>query len=237
MSEFYGARDERESIATIHRALELGVTFLDTADMYGPLTNEELVGRAIARSPRRGRAGDEVRHRPRADDARLPRRQRQARVRPRRRAKARLERLGVDTIDLYYQHRVDPRRADRGDGRRDGRAGRGRARCASSGSPRRRRRRSAARTPSTRSRRCRPSTRSGAATRRTRCCRPCASSGSASSPTARSAAASSPGAIRALRRPRGGRLPPHHPALPGRELRAQPRPRRAGARDRRARRA
>src|SRR5690349_22367956 len=48
MSEYYGARDDRESIATIHRALDLGVTFLDTADMYGPFTNEELVGRAIA---------------------------------------------------------------------------------------------------------------------------------------------------------------------------------------------
>ena len=110
---------------------------------------------------------------------------------------ASLERLGVDHIDLYYQHRVDPDTRSR---RRSARwpSSCGRARCATSACRRRRPPRSAARTPSTRSRRCRPSTRSGRATRRTRCCRRCASSGSASSPTARSGAASCPARSRSL---------------------------------------
>jgi aryl-alcohol dehydrogenase-like predicted oxidoreductase len=107
MSEFYGTGDEAESIATIHRALELGVTLLDTADMYGPHTNEVLVGKAIAdrrdqvvlatkfglvRDPAnpnaRGVSGDPAYVRSACD--------------------ASLQRLGVDHIDLYYQHRVDP---------------------------------------------------------------------------------------------------------------------------------
>ena len=107
MSEFYGETDDAESIRTIHRALELGITFLDTADMYGNGRNEELVGRAIAgrrdvvflatkfgivRDPndptKRGISGkpDYVR----------------------RQCDASLKRLGTDHIDLYYQHRVDP---------------------------------------------------------------------------------------------------------------------------------
>lgn len=105
MSEFYGPGDEAESIATIHRALDLGINFLDTADMYGPFTNEMLVGRAIrdrraevflatkfgnVRTPEGGWAG--VNGRPEyvrqsCDDS--------------------LKRLGVEQIDLYYQHRVD----------------------------------------------------------------------------------------------------------------------------------
>ncbi len=108
MSEFYGAIDDRESIATIRRALDLGITLLDTADIYGSGANEELVGKAIAgrrdqvvlatkfgvvRDPAdptgRGIRGDAAYVRERCD--------------------ASLRRLGVDHIDLYYQHRADPR--------------------------------------------------------------------------------------------------------------------------------
>jgi aryl-alcohol dehydrogenase-like predicted oxidoreductase len=105
MSEFYGATDEDEGIATIHRALELGVTFLDTADMYGPFANERLVGRAIAGRRDevqlatkfgnvRGEGGERLGIRGDASYVREA-------------CDASLERLGVDTIDLYYQHRVD----------------------------------------------------------------------------------------------------------------------------------
>jgi aryl-alcohol dehydrogenase-like predicted oxidoreductase len=106
MSEFYGATDDAESIATIHRALDLGIDFLDTADMYGSGRNEELVGKAIARrreevvlatkfgnvrTPDGGFAGVNGQ----------PEYVRQA-------CEASLKRLGVEVIDLYYQHRVDP---------------------------------------------------------------------------------------------------------------------------------
>jgi aryl-alcohol dehydrogenase-like predicted oxidoreductase len=106
MSEFYGQGDDRESMATIHRALELGVNFLDTADMYGPYTNEELVGRAI-----RGRR-DEVIIATKFGIVRDPANPtvRGVSGRPdyvRRSCEGSLKRLGIDTIDLYYQHRVD----------------------------------------------------------------------------------------------------------------------------------
>ncbi|HUQ00233.1 MAG TPA: aldo/keto reductase [Aeromicrobium sp.] len=105
MSEFYGTADEAEAIATIHRALDLGVTFLDTADMYGPFTNEQLVGRAIAE--RR----DEVQLATKFGNERLPDGTRVGiNGRPeyvRSACDASLARLGVDVIDLYYQHRGD----------------------------------------------------------------------------------------------------------------------------------
>jgi aryl-alcohol dehydrogenase-like predicted oxidoreductase len=107
MSEFYGTADEAEALATIHHALELGVTFLDTADMYGPYTNEQLVGQAIA--DRR----DEVVLATKFGIVRDPEdpRRRGVNGRPdyvRRSCEGSLRRLGVDHIDLYYQHRVDP---------------------------------------------------------------------------------------------------------------------------------
>jgi aryl-alcohol dehydrogenase-like predicted oxidoreductase len=106
MSEFYGETDDEESTATIHRALELGVNFLDTADMYGPFTNEILVGRAIA-----GRR-DEVVLATKFGNARGENGERLGvRGDPEyvhAACNASLQRLGVETIDLYYQHRVDP---------------------------------------------------------------------------------------------------------------------------------
>lgn len=106
MSEFYGGRDEAEAVATIDRAIELGVTLLDTADMYGPFTNEVLVGKAIAdRRDKvvlatkfanvRGENGEYLGIRGDAEYVRQA-------------CDASLKRLGVDHIDLYYQHRVDP---------------------------------------------------------------------------------------------------------------------------------
>jgi aryl-alcohol dehydrogenase-like predicted oxidoreductase len=105
MSEFYGPGDEAESIATIHAALDAGLDLLDTADMYGPFTNEKLVGRAIA-----GRR-DEVVLATKFGNERNPDGSRVGfNGRPeyvRKAAEASLQRLGVDHIDLYYQHRVD----------------------------------------------------------------------------------------------------------------------------------
>ncbi len=105
MSEFYGRVDEGEALATISRALDLGITLLDTANMYGPFTNERLVGRAIAGrrdevvvatkfGTVRGPYGERLGIRGDAEYVRTS-------------CDASLERLGVEHIDLYYQHRVD----------------------------------------------------------------------------------------------------------------------------------
>ncbi|MGN6575136.1 MAG: aldo/keto reductase [Nocardioides sp.] len=105
MSEFYGTADESEAVATIHRALDLGVTFLDTADMYGPFTNEKLVGTAI-RDRRDGVVLATKFGNQRAEDgSRIGVNGRPEYVRSA--CDASLGRLGVDHIDLYYQHRVD----------------------------------------------------------------------------------------------------------------------------------
>ncbi|WP_298215142.1 aldo/keto reductase [Acidocella sp.] len=106
MSEFYGAGDEAESIATIHRALDLGVTFLDTADMYGVGRNEELVGRAIKGKWDGIVLATKFGNMRGADGAFLGVNGRPEYVRAA--CEASLRRLGVETIDLYYQHRVDP---------------------------------------------------------------------------------------------------------------------------------
>ena len=105
MSEFYGTADESEAIATIHRALELGVTFLDTADMYGPFTNEKLVGRAIAGRRDEVTLATKFGNERREDGSWIGINGKPEYVHAA--CDASLKRLGVDHIDLYYQHRVD----------------------------------------------------------------------------------------------------------------------------------
>ncbi len=106
MSAFYGAHDDTESLATLHRALDLGVTLFDTADMYGPYTNEVLLSQVLAERRDDIVLATKFAIRLRKDGSRsidgTPEYVRQA-------CDASLQRLGIDTIDLYYQHRVDPR--------------------------------------------------------------------------------------------------------------------------------
>src|SRR4051794_26113756 len=106
MSEFYGTGNQAEAERTISRALDLGVTFLDTADMYGPFTNEQLVGRAIAGRRDEVVLATKFGNERAADGRRLGVNGRPEYVH--RAVDASLQRLGVDVIDLYYQHRVDP---------------------------------------------------------------------------------------------------------------------------------
>ncbi len=105
MSEFYGTPDEDESIATIHRSIELGVTFIDTADMYGPFTNEKLVGKAISDRRDQVTLATKFGNERSEDGTRLGVNGRPDYVR--KSCNESLQRLGVDHIDLYYQHRVD----------------------------------------------------------------------------------------------------------------------------------
>jgi aryl-alcohol dehydrogenase-like predicted oxidoreductase len=105
MSEFYGERDDAESIATLHRSIGLGMTFLDTADMYGPFTNEKLVGKAIAGRRDQVVLATKFGNERSEEGAFLGVNGKPAYVRAC--CDASIQRLGVDHIDLYYQHRVD----------------------------------------------------------------------------------------------------------------------------------
>ena len=158
-----GGPSREDAIALIRRAVDLGVTFFDTAEVYGPFTNEEIVGEALEpvrdqvkiatkfgfAFPENGVEGGGVCSRP--DSIR-------------RAVDNSLRRLRTDRIDLYYQHRVDTDGADRGRRRDRQGAGRGRARCCTSACPRPPPARSAGRTPCIRCRRCRASTPCGGAT-------------------------------------------------------------------------
>ena len=181
----------RPEIALIRSAVERGVTFFDTAEVYGPFTNEELVGEALAPfrkdvviATKFGFDIDPVTGQQRGLDSRP--------VHIKAVAEASLKRLKTDAIDLFYQHRVDPERADRGCGGRGEGADPPRQGQAFRTCPKQGRRRSAGRMRCSRSRHFRANIRCGGASRRRRCCRHCRNSESASFPIARWARAFSP---------------------------------------------
>ena len=183
------ARNDAESTATIHRALDLGVKFLDTADMYGIGDNEELVGKAIkdrrdqvVLATKFGNVRSKTDPKARSISGK-PEYVRQA-------CDASLQRLGLDHIDLYYQHRVDPHTPIEETVGAMAELVTGGQGASTSGSPRPHPKPSAAPPKSIPSRRCRPSIRCGAGTRKTSFWRPAVNSASASSLTARWAAAS-----------------------------------------------
>ena len=187
MSFLYGKATDEDAIAVIHRSLDLGMTFLDTAEVYGPYANEELVGRAL--KGRRDQAvvatkfGFKIENGAMSGVDGSPENVRRA-------CDASLQRLGIDTIDLFYQHRPDrsvPIEETVGAMAELVKAGQGQA-----PGPVRSRVGAgcAAPTPSTPSRPCKANTRSGSAASKPTSCRPCANSASAWSPTARWGAAS-----------------------------------------------
>ena len=188
MSGVYGKGDDAESIAVVHKALDLGINFLDSSDMYGWGQNEELLGRAIKGRRGRGRAHHQVRPGPEPGRQGEPRRRqprpRGARVRRELEAARRRRHRSL----LAASRR--PQGADRGHGGRDGAGSSSRGRSATSGCPRRRRRPSRAPTPCIRSAPCRPSTRSSTGTQPRRRCPRAGSAASPTSPTRRSAAGS-----------------------------------------------
>ena len=156
----FGDPLEAEFNAAIHRALDLGINFFDSSDAYWGTRHEVLLGRAL-----KGRRNQAL-ITSKFGNIDLPDGKKGTNGRPEyvfECCDASLKRLGVDVIDVYYLHRVDPARADRRHGRRDGASSSRRARCASSGSAKRARKRSGARIASTRSRRSRPSIRCGSA--------------------------------------------------------------------------
>ena len=190
MSDFYGRGDDERSIATIHRALDLGITFLDTADIYGPFTNERLIGRAIRDRRHEVVVATKFGNVRNEDGTFLGINGRPDYVH--RACDASLQRLGIDTIDVYYQHRVDvntPIEETVGAMSELVKAGKVRYLGLSEAAPKTVRRAHAVHPIAA----LQTGYRCGAATRKASSWQPCASWESPLSPTVRSAGASSPG--------------------------------------------